>query len=189
MTASRPFATGSAVHSWDSQASATVSDVSHLHTEYLEPPAYVRSPMPPEVLSHPTHPTHVTQVPRFLHPPLPAPELPSPAGPAPWDPWTAAMKEHLRAAQRLHEEADQLHHTLTVSSAQANAASQRWFTLMHTQQRTPEHALVCAQLEGQILAFSRQLASLRQRWTTCMTQAREHEETARLMQPTSYPRR
>ncbi len=78
MTASRPFDAGpvsALAVSRDSQASATVSDVSHLHAEYLEPPAYVRSPMPPEVLSHPTH------VPRFLHPPLPAPELPPPVGP------------------------------------------------------------------------------------------------------------
>ena len=181
MTASRPFDAGpvsALAVSRDSQASDTVSDVSHLHTEYLEPPAYVRSPMSPEVLSHPMH---ATQVPRFLHPPLPAPELPSPAGPDPWDPWTAAIKEHLRAAQRLHEEADQLHDTLTVYSGEANAVSQRWFTLMHTQQRTPEHAVVYAQLENQILAFSRQLASLRQRWTTCMTQAREYEDAARLM--------
>jgi hypothetical protein len=41
---------------------------------------------------------------------------------------------------------------------------------MHTQQRTPEHAVVCAQLENQILAFSRELASLRQPWSACMTQ-------------------
>ncbi len=63
-------------------------------------------------------------------------------------------------ALRLHEEARHLHDTLTLYSVQLNAASQRWFTLMHTQQRTPERAVVCAQLEGQILAFSRELASL-----------------------------
>lgn len=78
-----------------------------------------------------------------------------------------------------------------MTSAQANAESQRWFTLMHTPtpQRTPEHAVVCAQFEAQVLAFSRQLASLRQRWSACMTQAREHEDAARRMQSASTPRR
>jgi hypothetical protein len=190
MTASRPFDTGpgavpapARAVSWDSQRSTAVSDVAHLHTEYLDPPAHLRSLMPPEVLSHPAPVTHGPQA---LHPPLPAPMLP-PSRES--DPWTAAIEEHLRAAQRLHEEADHLHDTLTVYSAQANTASQRWFTLMHTPQRTSEHAVVCAQLENQILAFSRELASLRQRWSACMTQAREYEDAARLMQAASDPRK
>jgi hypothetical protein len=123
MTASRLFGTGSAVHSWDSQASAAVPDIAHLHTAYLTPPEVLWPLLPTEPLSSSPYPPssasspHVTQAPRPLHPPLPAPELPPPAGPDPWDPWTVAIKEHPRAAQRLHEEADQLHHTLTVSSA------------------------------------------------------------------------
>jgi hypothetical protein len=186
MTASRPFDTGpgavpapARADSWDSQRSTAGADIAHLHMENLNPPTSQRSLMPTELLSHPAHVTHG---PPALHPPLPAPELPPPLGPDPWDPWTAAIAEHLRVAQRLHEEANQLHDTLTVYSGEANAASQRWFTLMHTQQRTPEHVVVCAQLENQILAFSRELASLRQRWSACMPQAREHEDAARRMQ-------
>src|SRR5258708_37946625 len=185
LTSSRPFdiAPAPAV-SWDSQASVAVPDISHLHTESLDPPEELR-PLPQPLALSPPSP-HVTRIPRPLHPPLPAPELPSPLA---TDPWAAAIEKHLRVAPRLHEEARHLHDTLTVSSAQANAASQRWFTLMHTPKRTPEHAVVCAQLEGQILAFSRQLASLRQRWAACMTQAREHEDAARHLQSAADPRR
>jgi len=88
------------------------------------------------------------------------------------------MAEHVQAALRLREEAEQLLDVLQACSAEANAASQRWLTLLHTERRTPQQMAACTQLEAQVLGFSQQLASLRQRWTTCMTQARVHEEAA-----------
>jgi hypothetical protein len=59
------------------------------------------------------------------------------------------------------------------------------------ERRTPEQAALYAQLEALVLTFSRQLASLRQRWTTCVmqAQAREYEDTARHMPRASDPRR
>jgi hypothetical protein len=87
----------------------------------------------------------------------------------------------MRAALHWHDEADQLLDALKACSARANAASQRWFTLMHTDRRTPQQAAMYAQLEAQVLAFSRQLADLRQRHAACLAQAREHEDAARRM--------
>jgi len=73
MTTSRPFdaspvagavpAPARAV-SWDSQLSGAVPDIARLHTEYLEPPAYLRSLMPTELLTHPSSSPHVTHGPR-----------------------------------------------------------------------------------------------------------------------------
>jgi type II secretory pathway component PulJ len=103
------------------------------------------------------------------------------------DPRTAAIAEHLRAAVRLTREADQLLDALKVCSAQANAAAQRWFSVMHTEQRSPEQAALYAQLEAQVLALSRHLADLRQRHAVCLAQAREHENTAGCMQPSQAP--
>ena len=57
------------------------------------------------------------------------------------------------------------------------------------ERRTPEQAALYAQLEALVLTFSRQLASLRQRWTTCVMQAPGHEDTARHLQAASDPRR
>jgi len=114
--------------------------------------------------------------------------MPPPARP---DPRTTAIAEHLRAALHWHDEADQLLDALKACSAQANAASQRWFSFMHTERRTLEQAAPYAQLEAQVLALSRQLANLRQRHAAYLAQAREHEEAARFIQsqhPPSNPR-
>ena len=168
-----------------------------LHTQRLDPPASLTSltsptswrpptqgPRVPSVVPPVMHPTSGPKPTSGLHPtsgarprpPLPATALPRPAE---GDPRTAAlMAEHVRAALRLREEAEQLLDVLQARSAEANAASQRWLSLLQTERRTPQQMAACAQLEAQVLTFSQQLASLRQRWTACMTQARVHEEAA-----------
>lgn len=166
----------------------TAANISQLHTQRLDPPAFPTSsaslrpptqgPRVPSLV-HPTSSKSPTSGPRPTsgpHPSLPAPALPRPAEREPQT--TAIMAEHVRAALRLREEAEQLLDTLKACSSEANAASQRWLTLLHTERRTPQQAAACAQLEAQVLTFSQQLASLRQRWAACMTQARAHEEAA-----------
>jgi hypothetical protein len=168
---------------WDSQVSSAALDISQMHTQLLDPPEYMRSLMPTELLSTPSllpppsfpsssHSAHP------LHAPL-SPVLP-PA--AERDPRTVAIAAHLRAAMRLNGEANQLLDALKACSAQANAAAQRWFSVMHLERRTPEQAAIYAQLEAQVLTFSRQLADLRQRHAACLAQAREHEDAAHHMQ-------
>jgi hypothetical protein len=169
----------------------TAANSAQLHTQRLDPPASPASwrpptqgPRVPSVVSSLIQPTLGPRPTSGLHPtsgarprpPLPATALPRPAE---GDPQTAAlMAEHVRAAVRLREEAEQLLDVLQACSAEANAASQRWLSLLHTERRTPQQMAACAELEAQVLTFSQQLASLRQRWTACMTQARVHEEAA-----------
>lgn len=172
--------------SWDAQAALPTVDISQLPSQLLDPPAYMRSLMPTESLTPPAPSPHTLRSSQPFHPPLPAPMLPLPKE---RDPQTVAIAEHLRAAMRLNGEADQLLDALNSCSAQANAAAQRWFSVMHLERRSPEQTALYAQLEAQVLAFSRQLASLRQRHTACLAQAREHEDAARHMQAASDPRR
>jgi hypothetical protein len=175
----------------------TAANIAQLQAQRLDPPASPASWHPPThgprvpsvvpSLIHPTLGPRPTSGPfptSGLHPtsgPRPRPTLPATALPRPaeGDPQTAAlMAEHVRAALRLREEAEQLLDVLQACSAEANAASQRWLSLLHTKRRTPPQMAACAELEAQVLTFSQQLASLRQRWTVCMTQARVHEEAA-----------
>jgi hypothetical protein len=88
------------------------------------------------------------------------------------------MAEHVRQPSGCVRKRSSYSDTLKACSSEANAASQRWLTLLHTERRTPQQAASCAQLEAQVLTFSQQLASLRQRWGARMTQARAHEEAA-----------
>jgi hypothetical protein len=52
---------------------------------------------------------------------------------------------------------------------------------------TPDQEAAYRHREAQVLAFSLQLGSLRQRHAACLAQTREHEEAARLIheQPSS----
>jgi hypothetical protein len=104
------------------------------------------------------------------------------------DPQTTAIAEHLRAAVRLNGEAYQLLDALKACSEHANAASQRWFThVTNAKKRAPRQAAEYAQLEAQVLTFSRQLASLRQRHAACLAQARAHEDAARFIHSQHAP--
>jgi hypothetical protein len=199
MTEYRPFGTDPASAPRDSQVSTAALDisqvstaaldVSHVHTQELDPPEYLRPLLPPDVfLSPPPAPSlppapqspppqHSAQHPAL---PLPLPPLVSPPGER--DPQTAAIAEHLRAAVRLNGEAYQLLNALKVCSEHANAASQRWFShVTNAQKRSPRQATAYAELEAQVLTFSRQVASLRQRHAACLAQARAHEDAARFI--------
>jgi hypothetical protein len=104
------------------------------------------------------------------------------------DPQTAAIAEHLRAAVRLNGEAYQLLDALKACSEHANAASQRWFThVANAKRRSTKQAAAYAELEAQVLMFSRQLASLRQRHAACLAQARAHEDAARFIHSQHAP--
>jgi hypothetical protein len=86
------------------------------------------------------------------------------------DPQTAAIAEHLRAAVRFNREAYQLLDALKACSEHANAAAERWFTHVTNAKRCiPRQAAAYAELEAQVLTFSRQLSSLRQRHAACLT--------------------
>jgi hypothetical protein len=84
----------------------------------------------------------------------------------------------MNTLHNLQGEAGQLLDALKECFAQANAASQRWFTLAQMERLTLAQAAAYAQLEVQVLTFSRRLASLRQRHATCTTRASAHEDAA-----------
>jgi hypothetical protein len=211
MTEYRPFGTDPASAPRDSQVSTAVLDisqvstaaldVSHVHTQELDPPEYLRPLLPPEAFSSPPPtlsfpPTPQSSLPLHSAQQLPLPLPLSPALVSPplgRDPQTTAIAEHLRAAVRLNEEAYQLLDALKACSEQANAASQRWFThVANAKRRTARQAAAYAELEAQVLTFSRQLAGLRQRHAACLAQARAHEDAARFIHsqhPPADPRR
>jgi hypothetical protein len=56
-----------------------------------------------------------------------------------------------------------------------------------TEARARSQATVYAQLEAQVMALSRQLASLRQRHAACLEQVREQEEAAGFLQSRHAP--
>jgi hypothetical protein len=181
-----------------SQVSTAALDVSHVHTQELDPPEYLRPLLPPEAFSSPSPAPSFPPAPRSppplhaaQHSPLPLPlPLSPPLVPPPLerDPQTAAIAEHLRAAVRLNRDAYQLLDALKVCSAEANAAAQRWFThVTNAQKRTPRQSAAYADLEAQVLTFSRQLASLRQRHAACLAQARAHEDAARFIHSQHAP--
>lgn len=146
-------------------------DIAQLHTQLLQlPPA-----LQPEA-------TQGRQV-GLAHPPLPEPSVPptEPTRTGP-DPRTLEIATHLREAIRLRKEAETLLGNLQVISAQASDASERWLSLVHLIGRTSDQNTAYKQLETRILDYSHRLANLRQRWSTTMVQAREHEEIARAMQ-------
>jgi hypothetical protein len=177
MTASCPFGTDPASAAWESQVSTAALDITQLHTERLDPPASLEPLLPPDVVSSPPPPPSFPPAPQSppplrsaqsAHPPLPLPlplPLPPPLAPPPGerDPRTAAIAGHLRAARLQHENAELVLDALKQCSAEANLASQRWFTLMHAGRRTPEQAAAYARLEEQVLGLSRQMAHLRLR--------------------------
>jgi hypothetical protein len=188
MTAYRPFGTDPASAAWESQVSTAALDITQLHTERLDPPASLEPLLPPDVVSSPPPPPAFPPAPpsppplhsaQFAHPPLPLPLVPPPGE---RDPRAAAIAEHLRAARLQHENAELVLDALKQCSAEANLASQRWFTLMHAGRRAPEQAAAYARLEEQVLALSRQMAHLRLRHSAYVEQAREHEDAARRMQ-------
>jgi hypothetical protein len=159
MTEYRPFDIDPTSAAWDSQVSTAVLDVSQVHTQELDPPEYLRPPLPP-----------------LVPPPLER------------DPQTAAIAEHLRAAVRLNGEAYQVLDALKVCSAHANAAAERWFThVTNAQRRTARQAAAYAELEAQVLTLSRQLAGLRQRHAARLAQARAHEDAARFIHSQHAP--
>ena len=194
MTEYRQFGTDPASAPRDSQVSTAVLDISQVHTELLDPPEYLRPLLPPDVFSSPPPAPSFPSAPPSLpplhsaqHAPVPLPPaLVSPPGER--DPQTAAIAEHLRAAVRLNGEAYQLLDALKACSAEANAAAQRWFThVTNAKKRTPRQAAAYAELEAQVLTFSRQLASLRQRHAACLAQARAHEDAARFIHSQHAP--
>jgi hypothetical protein len=151
---------------WSSQqATQTPADVSQLHTQRLQYPAPQR-PFPAQRYGLARAPAS--------RPTMPPPVLP--------DPRAEAIATHLKEAIRLRKDAETLLDNLQVCSAHAADASERWLAVVHLIGRTPEQVQAYHQLEKQILEHSRELASLRQRWSACVAQAREHEEIARLMQ-------
>jgi hypothetical protein len=81
----------------------------------------------------------------------------------------------MNTLHNLQGEAGQLLDALKECSAQANAVSQRWFTLAQLERLTLAQAAY-AQLEVQVLTCSRRLASLRQCHATCTTRASAHED-------------
>jgi hypothetical protein len=195
LTEYRQFGTDPASAPRDSQVSTAVLVVSHVHTQELDPPEYLRPLLPPDVFSSgppaPSFPP-APQSPPPLHaaqqPPLPLPLPPPVPPPLQRDPQTVAIAEHLRAAVRLNEEAYQLLDALKACSEYANAASQRWFThVTNAKRRTPRQAVAYAELEAQVLTFSRQLASLRQRHAACLAQARAHEDAGRFIHSQHAP--
>jgi hypothetical protein len=169
MSTSRPFGTDPTdpVAPWDAHVSdisdAVVNldnsqlDISQVHTHLRTPPEYLWSLVPTTRLASP-------------EPVLPPPDLRALQ--------TVDIAEHLRAALRLHEEAEQLFAALQRCSAQANALALRWFGIMQTERRSPQQAAQYAQLEAHVVAIARQLATLRQRHSACLAQACEHEEAA-----------
>lgn len=98
------------------------------------------------------------------------------------DPRAEAIAAHLTDAHRFRKEAEGFLNNLQATATLAAAASARWLDLVHVVDRTADQNQAYKQLEEQILDYSRRLASLRQRWSTCMAQAREHEESARVLQ-------
>jgi hypothetical protein len=73
-------------------------------------------------------------------------------------------------------------------SEHAKAASQRWFThVTNAKKPTPRQSAAYAELEAQVLTFSRQLAGLRQRHAACLAQARAHEDAARFIHSQHVP--
>jgi hypothetical protein len=193
MTEYRPFGTDPASAACDSQVSTAAMDITQVHTERLDPPASLEPPLPPDVFSSPPSASSFPPAPQSppplrsaqsAHPPLPLPLVPPPGE---RDPRTAAIAEHLRAARLQHENAELVLDALKQCSAEANLASQRWFTLMHAGRRTPEQAAASARLEEQVLALSRQMAHLRLRHAAYVEQAREHEDAARRMQSWHTP--
>ena len=140
MTEYRQFGTDPTSAPRDSQVSTAALDISHVHTQLLDPPEYLRPLLPPEVYSSsPPSPSFppAPQSPLPLHS---AQHHPVPLVPPPGerDPQTAAIAEHLRAAVRLNGEAYQLLDALKACSEHANAASQRWFThVTNAKKRTP----------------------------------------------------
>jgi hypothetical protein len=191
MTEYRQFGTDPASAAWDSQVSTAALDITQVQTQLLDPPAYLRPQLPPDVFSSPPPTPSFPPAPQSppplrsaQHPPLPLPLAPPPVE---RDPRTAAIAEHLRAARLQHENAEHVLDALKQCSAEANLASQRWFTLMHAGRRAPEQAAAYARLEEQVLALSRQIAHLRLRHSAHLEQAREHEDAARLMQSQSAP--
>src|SRR5258706_80830 len=53
MTEYRPFGTDPTSAPRDSQASTAVLDISHVHTQLLDPPRYLRPLLPPDLFSPP----------------------------------------------------------------------------------------------------------------------------------------
>lgn len=180
-------------------------DISRLLTQLLDPPAYLRSLLPTQLLP-PTPPSAPPPAPTLAappassvspartsphatHPPLPphpapthpAPEVPSSATRAPQSP-TEAIAEHLQAAQRLRVEEQHVLDALNRCSAEANVVTQRWFGLMHTEPHSSEQTALHAQLEAQVLALSQQLARLRQRHAACHAAAHAREAAAEALQ-------
>jgi hypothetical protein len=149
-------------------------DISQMHTYLLEPPEYLWPLVPTTRLSL-TSP----------QPMVASPEQHDKGHFAEHHVQTMANAEHLRAALRLRDEAEQLLEALTQCSAQANTLVQRWFGFMHTERRSPQQTAQYVQLEERVLVIARQLASLRHRHAACLAQAREHEEAAGL---TAVPR-
>lgn len=157
------------------------TDISQLHTHLLGRPTSVQG------IAVDTPATN------GAYQPLPQPILPDLTAPG-WrapakaDPRTTTIAAHLQVAIRLRKEAEGWLNTLQATASLATDASAHWLDLVHLVGRTAQQNQAYKRLEEQILDYSRRLANLRQRWSACMAQAREHEEIARVMQDTSLSR-